>query len=69
MIVPVDALPPVTPFTCQVTDEFDVPVTVAVKACVDPARTVAGFGVTVTVMLGGGAPGLPVPPVTPAQSA
>jgi hypothetical protein len=30
-IVPVTALPPATPFTCQVTDVFDEPVTAALK--------------------------------------
>lgn len=74
MIVPTDALPPATPFTFQVTFEFEVPVTVALNVCVAPARTVAGFGVTLTLMLGGGggAPGFPgfvVTPATPAQSA
>ena len=32
--VPVVAFPPVTPFACQVTAVFDVPVTVAVNCCV-----------------------------------
>ena len=73
VIVPAAALPPVTPFTCQVTDEFDVPLTVAAKVCVAPARTVAGLGETETLMFVGdgvpGLPGLPLPPATPAQSA
>jgi len=51
LIVPVAALPPVTPFTCQVTAEFDDPVTVALKDCVAPARTFAVAGETVTVAL------------------
>ena len=73
LIVPVDAAPPVTLLTCQVTDEFDDPVTVALNGCARPARTVIGFGETETVIWGGGgggAPGLPADePVTPAQSA
>jgi hypothetical protein len=51
LIVPVEALPPVTPFTCQVTEVFDVPATVALKGFVAPARTVALGGVTMTVTL------------------
>jgi hypothetical protein len=49
LIVPVAELPPVTPFTCQVTAAFDVPDTVALKACVAPARTLALVGDTLTV--------------------
>ncbi len=67
-----EALPPATPFTCQVTDEFDVPVTVAVKDCDALARTFAALGETMTVIAGGGVPGLPelpLPVVVPAQSA
>jgi len=51
LIVPVAALPPATSFTCQVTAEFDDPVTVALKDCVAPARTLALGGETVTVTL------------------
>jgi hypothetical protein len=76
LIVPVEAAPPVTPFTCQVTDMFEVPVTVALNGCARPARTVIGFGETETATWGGGGggepgfPGLPADePVTPAQSA
>ncbi len=73
LIVPVEAAPPVTPFTCQVTDVFEVPVTVALNGWARPARTVIGFGETETVTWGGGGggePGLPDDePVTPAQSA
>jgi hypothetical protein len=50
LIVPVAELPPVTPFTCQVTAVFDVPDTVALKDCVAPARTLALAGDTFTVM-------------------
>jgi hypothetical protein len=49
LIVPVAALPPATPFTCQVTEVFDDPVTVTVKDCAAPARTFAVAGETVTV--------------------
>jgi hypothetical protein len=64
LIVPVEAAPPVTLLTCQVTEVLAEPVTVAVNGWVRPARTVTGFGATVTVMLagggvGGGVPGLP----------
>jgi hypothetical protein len=76
LIVPVPALPPATPFTCQVTEVFDEPVTVALKDCVAPARTLALGGVTVTVTPDpeGGAPVLDsdelfVVPVQPASAA
>jgi hypothetical protein len=51
LIVPVEALPPVTPLTCQVTAEFDDPETVALKDCVAPTRTFAEAGETLTVTL------------------
>ena len=51
LIVPVAALPPATPFTCQATEVFDEPATVALKDCVAPARTLALAGATVTVTL------------------
>jgi hypothetical protein len=73
LIVPVDELPPVTPFTCQVTDVFDEPLTVALNGWVAPARTLAGFGETETATAGGGAPAVPGFPeellVTPAHRA
>lgn len=76
LIVPVAALPPATPFTCQVTDVFNDPVTVALKDCVAPARTLALGGATVTVTpdTEGGAPvfdgeELFVVPVQPASIA
>lgn len=50
-IVPVAALPPSTPFTCQVTEVFVDPVTVALKDCVAPIRTFALDGETATVTL------------------
>jgi hypothetical protein len=72
----VDALPPVTPFTCQVTEVFDDPVTVALNDFVKPARTFAFAGATVTVTLdpeGGvcelGTEELFVVPVHPASAA
>jgi hypothetical protein len=75
LIVPVPALPPATPFTCQVTEAFDEPVTVALKDCVAPARTFALGGATVTVTPDpeGGAPVLDsdaffVVPVQPASA-
>ena len=54
MICPVAAVPPVTPFTCHMTDWFDEPVTVGVKLCVAPARKLTAFGATVTLTAGGG---------------
>ena len=49
LIVPVAELPPVTPFTCQDKAVFDVPVTVTLKVCVAPARTLALVGDSFTV--------------------
>jgi hypothetical protein len=76
LIVPVDAPPPATPFTCQVTEVFNDPVTVALKDFVAPARTFAIAGETVTVTLDpeGGVVGLVgaeffVAPVQPASAA
>lgn len=51
LIVPVAALPPATPFTCQVTEVFDDPEAVALKDCVAPTRTLALDGEIVTVTL------------------
>lgn len=53
-IVPSAAFPPTTPFTDQLTLSFVVPVTVAVKGCVAPARTFAAVGTTLTEIPGGG---------------
>src|SRR5437764_207988 len=47
-IVPTVALPPLTPFTCQVTAVLLVFCTVAVNCCVPPAPTVADAGEIVT---------------------
>jgi hypothetical protein len=49
LIVPAAALPPATPFTCQVKAVLDVPVTVVLKDCVAPARTLALAGETLIV--------------------
>jgi hypothetical protein len=49
-IVPVVAFPPATPFTIQVTAEFELPVTVAVKfwAANGPREALMGDTATVT---------------------
>jgi predicted enzyme related to lactoylglutathione lyase len=49
VIVPIVELPPATAFTCQVTLEFELPLTCAVNVCVAPRRTLAALGETVTV--------------------
>jgi hypothetical protein len=56
-IAPVVALPPVTPFTCQFTAVFDVPVTVAVNVTFPNVITDELEPATLTVTL------LPPPPV------
>ena len=48
-------------FTCHVTAVFVVPVTIAVKDCVLPARTLAEPGDTTTLITGGGV-SVPAPP-------
>jgi|SRR5215472_411134 len=48
-IVPTAALPPVTPFTCQVTAVLLVFRTVAVNCCVPPTATVADVDEIVTL--------------------
>jgi hypothetical protein len=65
--VPVVELPPVTPFTCQVTAVFTLPVTVALNDAVAPARTSALEGETLTVTLGFEGGGLEVPVVEPEE--
>jgi len=50
VIVPYIELPPATLLTDQVTDELVVPVTVAANCWELPALTLAGFGVTETLM-------------------
>ena len=52
LMVPTVALPPATPFTCQVTAVFVVPETVAVNWSVAPGLTVEEAAVTVTVICG-----------------
>src|ERR671923_1004148 len=48
-IVPIVALPPLTPFTCQVTAVLLVFCTIAVNCWVPPAATVAEVGEMVTL--------------------
>ena len=48
-MVPVAAVPPVTPLTCQRTPVLTLPWTVAVKALVLPSVTEAVFGLMLTV--------------------
>src|SRR5580692_2068271 len=47
-MVPIVELPPAMPFTVQVALRFTAPVTMAVKACRLPVRTVAVAGITTT---------------------
>jgi hypothetical protein len=54
LIVPTVELPPVVPFTCQVTAVFVVPETAATNCVCVPGLTVAEAGVTMTVICGGG---------------
>jgi hypothetical protein len=63
--VPIDALPPGTPFTLQVTAVFVVLLTVAENVCSSPSSTDAEDGATLTVMLGGGDCDGPVPTTPP----
>ena len=64
-MVPVVLLPPVTPFTCQVTAVFEVPVTVAVNWVWAPSATVTVEGDTETVIVGPPPPLLLLPPPQP----
>lgn len=57
VIVPLEALPPTTPFTLQVTPVSVVFVTVAVNVSELPSRTEPLAGVTVTPMGSGGGGG------------
>jgi len=50
VIVPVAAAPPAIPLTCQPTDVFDDPVTVAVNVWLPPTRTLAPLGDTETLI-------------------
>jgi len=65
LIVPMDALPPGTPFTLQFTAVFVVLPTVAENVCAAPRRTDAEDGATLTVVLGGGGCDGPVPTTPP----
>jgi hypothetical protein len=71
LIKPLAALPPVTPFTSQLTDVFDDPLTVALNDCVAPARTLTVPGETETVTPGGedGPPEFDEPLVAPVHPA
>ena len=53
-IEPIVELPPVMPFTLQITEVFDVFATVAVNSCVAEGASVTDAGATVTVTVGGG---------------
>jgi hypothetical protein len=50
VIVPTVAFPPCTPATCQFTDVFVVPVTVALNGTVCPITTDVALGNTVTLI-------------------
>lgn len=60
-IVPAVELPPVTPFTRQVTPVLELPVTVAVNCLVWPVATLAEVGEMVTEICGGAVLLLPAP--------
>ena len=64
-IVPALAFPPVTPFTCQVTAVFDVPLTAAENGCCSVGNLLAVCGLTLTVTAGGPPPPPPVLPLPP----
>jgi hypothetical protein len=57
-IIPTAGLPPVIPFTLQVTSVFVVPVTVAVNCCACPRNSEAGAGSIVIVTFTGGGGGV-----------
>jgi hypothetical protein len=63
--IPTAALPPVIPFTDQITAEFTASVTVAVNACGSPSKTDAVAGAIVTVIFEGGSCGEPTSPPQP----
>ena len=69
LIVPTLAFPPTTPFTDHVSVWSVVPFTVPLNVTVFPAKTVAVFGLNVTLEAGGGGGGggveLPPPPLFP----
>src|SRR5215471_13465052 len=62
VIVPTDALPEATPFTCQTTAVFEVPVTSTVNCSENPACNCFAVGEIETTMSGGGGVELPPPP-------
>jgi hypothetical protein len=64
-IVPTVALPPVAPFTCQVTPVLLAFVTVAENGLLAPIATLADVGATVTATVDGLAPVLLLPPPPP----
>ena len=64
-IVPALALPPVTPFTCQVTAVFDVPLTLAENGCCSVGNLLAVCGLTFTETVAGPPPPPPVLPPPP----
>src|SRR5690348_5898822 len=59
--VPTEGLPPVAPFTCQVTCVLLVPLTEAVNCCCSPGNLLALCGLTLTTT----APLAPPPPLFP----
>src|SRR6266699_624422 len=70
LIIPVAALPPLTPFTNHATDVFAESLTVALNCCEPSIRTLAELGEIDTVMPGGGElvpPDLPEFAVSPTQ--
>jgi len=66
-MVPVAAVPPVTPFTCQITAAFVVPVTVAENCVVEPMR-VADAPETTTAICGAEEPLQPARPRRTAEN-
>jgi hypothetical protein len=70
VILPTDEFPPGIPFTLQVTAVFVALLTIAMKVCGSPNRTVATDGAITTLILGGGCDGpVPTTPVQPRKDA
>jgi len=63
--LPRAALPPVIPFTDQITAEFAASLSVALNACGSPSKTEAVAGAMVTVIFEGGSCGEPTSPPQP----
>jgi hypothetical protein len=63
--IPALALPPVTPFTCQVTAVFAVPLTAAENCCCCVGNALKVRGLTLTVTAGGPPPPPPEFPLPP----